>query len=129
MGPVLEARYSELPEGPLPPVAEEGVEHAQPRPVSLLLIAGKRSGYIRGSPPPLPVGVWGQLCCSCGLSQVLPLGARFALSGILGRLGLVGRKDFVFLQGKVPAFSSVSGTLLPEPALRVSPALTSHSGS
>ena len=47
---VLEARCSELLEGPLPPVAEEGEEHAQPRPASLLLIAGKRSGDIRASP-------------------------------------------------------------------------------
>ena len=99
--PVLEARCSELLEGPLPPVAEEGEEHAQPRPASLLLITGKRSGYIRASPR-------------------LLIGVGFVLSGFLGRSGLVRWKAFVFLQGKVPAFSSLSGTLLPEPALTAS---------
>ena len=32
----------------------------------------------------------------------------------------MGWKDFVFLQGKVPTFSSLSGTLLPERGLTAS---------
>lgn len=47
-------------------------------------------------------------------------GVGFALSGFLGRSGLVGLEDFVFLQGSIPAFSSLSGAVLPEPALTAS---------
>lgn len=42
---------------PLPPVAEEGEEHAQPRPAPSLPTVGKHRGYISGSlQPPLRAG-------------------------------------------------------------------------